>query len=322
MNIIIVIAAFATTVLLIEGIYHLFRTSAENKKARVRKRIQPWAMQEQRLEATPTLMRQVILSDIPWLNRLLVRIPMLRSLGLLLEQADRPMSIGTFLLLSFAMGLTGLVVGTSSSRQVWVGALCAAGATALPWLWLRVKKQARNKRFERQLPEALDLVARALQAGHTLMVGMKMVGDEMPDPIGTEFLLTVEEISYGADVDQALIDLSQRVDCADLRFFVTAILLQRETGGNLAEILAKTSTLIRQRFELLGRIQVLAAEGKFSAMVLTALPFAIGAILYVIHPTYITLLFTDSLGQILAASGAGLMLLGIFFIRRTIAIKV
>lgn len=321
MNIIIVAAAFMTTILLIEGLYYLFRTSADNKKERVRRRIQPWTVQEQ-TSTTPTLMRQVILSDIPWLNRLLIRIPMLRSLALLLEQADQPLSMGTFLLLSLALCLTGLVAGTMLSRHMMVGLAFAAGASMLPWMWLRLKKRARNKRFEQQLPEALDLIARALQAGHTLMVGMKMVGDEMPDPIGTEFLLTVEAISYGADVHEALLDLSSRVECADLRFFITAILLQRETGGNLAEILAKTSTIIRQRFELLGRIQVLAAEGKFSAMVLTALPFAVGALLYIINPKYISLLFTDSLGQILAVSAAVSMLLGIFFIKKTIAIKV
>jgi len=321
MNIIIVAAAFMTTILLIEGLYFAFRTVTNSKKERLRKRVQPWTIQH-RESTMPTLMRHVILSDVPWLNRFLHGMPILRSIGLLLKQADQPLSMGTFLLLSLALCMAGFVMATTFSHQVMVGLAATLGAGSLPWMWLRLKKRARNKRFEQQLPEALDLISRALQAGHTLMVGMKMVGEDMQAPIGTEFLFTVEEISYGADVHEALLHLASRVDCADLRFFITAILLQRETGGNLAEILGKTSTLIRQRFELLGRIQVLAAEGKFSAIVLCVLPFAVGFILYILSPDYISLLFTDSLGNILAATAVGLMILGMLWIKITISIKV
>ena len=154
------------------------------------------------------------------------------------------------------------------------------------------------------------------------MVGLKMVGEEMPDPIGTEFRLTVDEVSYGADIHEALVHLTTRIACPDLHFFVTAVLLQRETGGNLAEILDKTSTLIRQRFELQGRVRVLAAEGKFSAIVLVLLPFVVSLALYLLNPDYFTLLFTDPLGKIFITSAFILMGLGILSIKNMITIKV
>lgn len=175
--------------------------------------------------------------------------------------------------------------------------------------------------FQRQLPDALDLVSRALRAGHAFSVGMKMVGDEFPDPIGPEFARAVEEISYGIDVPEALKNLSHRIDCVDLSFFVTSLIVQRETGGNLAEILEAISRLIRQRFELLGRVKALSAEGKLSAIVLFLLPIGMGLLLWRLNPSYMELLVTDPFGQNMLASASVMMLVGFFVIRKMTTIS-
>jgi tight adherence protein B len=149
-----------------------------------------------------------------------------------------------------------------------------------------------------------------------------MVGDEFADPIGTEFEKMLDEINFGVGVPEALQGLAERVDCPDVNLFVTGVILQRETGGNLAEILGKTSHVIRQRFELLGRVRVLAAEGKFSAIILLALPFVVGCAVHVLSPNYLTVLFTDPIGQSLLWSAAVMMVKGTLVTRKMIRIKV
>jgi tight adherence protein B len=176
--------------------------------------------------------------------------------------------------------------------------------------------------FHRQLPEALELIARALHSGHAFFVGMKLVGEEFADPIGTEFKQAFSEVSMGFSVSQALQNLANRVDCVDMKFFVTSVNLQRETGGNLAEIIESLSDLIRKRFELQMKVQVLSAEGRFSAMILFALPIAMGLLLYKSNYEYISLLFTDPIGHALVTVGVVLMLMGAVVTKRMITIKV
>ena len=178
------------------------------------------------------------------------------------------------------------------------------------------------EKFQRQLPDALDLVARALKAGHAFTGGLRMVAEELGDPIGTEFEKTLNEINFGVGVPEALKNLSNRVDCPDLKFFITSVIIQRETGGNLAEILTKITSLIRERFKLQNRVQVLASEGKLSAIILIAIPFVIALALSVLNPVYIKTLFTDPIGKILVAFALIMMIIGIFVMKRMIQIKV
>ncbi len=178
------------------------------------------------------------------------------------------------------------------------------------------------EKFQSQLPEALDLVARALKAGQALSGALKMVADEMDDPVGDEFDKTLNEINFGVGVPEALKNLASRVDCLDLKFFVIAVVIQRETGGNLAEILENIAHIIRERFKLYGRIRILAAEGKLSAIILTGLPFLTAFVLLFANPEYIQILARDPLGRVLAGAGISLMILGIFSMKRMIAIKV
>jgi tight adherence protein B len=227
-------------------------------------------------------------------------------LSRLVEQANTRYRLSVFLVLSLVLLVTGLCLlpqPYNSGGGVMLG--------LLPFFYLSHRRHRRLERFERQLPEALDFVARALKAGHTFNVGMKMVSDEFVDPVGTEFARTVDEINFGAGLQEALQNLSYRIDCADLRFFATAVMVQRETGGNLAEIIQKTSSLIRQRFELIGRVRVLAAEGKLSALILIALPFFLGLAFFILQREYLLLLFTDPLGKLLVTLAGFAMVIGI-----------
>jgi tight adherence protein B len=259
---------------------------------------------------------------VDWFHDLLVRLPLTRPLQRLLEQANSPYGLGVFLLLSlclFCIGFLFVPLVLPHALLQWVGTVFL-GLT--PLLYLSYSKTQRLRKFEQQLPEALDLVARSLKAGQPFIVGMQMVGAEFADPIGTEFNKTVDEINFGAGVPEALTNLAQRVDCRDLLFFVTSVIVNRDVGGNLAEILEKTSQLVRQRFELQGRIQVLAAEGKFSAIILLALPFVLALVINVLNPGYLAVLFTDPAGKGMVAYAGVMMALGVLVIRKMIRIKV
>jgi tight adherence protein B len=261
-------------------------------------------------------------SDIPWLNTLLVRLALTRTLERLLEQANSPYGLGVFLLLSLFLFWIGVLLSPLVLPHVLLQRAGAVVLGLMPFLHLRYRKSQRIRQFEQQLPEALDLVARSLQAGQPFLVGMQMVGEEFTDPIGMEFNKTVDEINFGVGVPEALTSLAQRVDCPDLLFFVTSVIVQREVGGNLAEILAKTSQLIRQRFELQGRIQVLAAEGKLSAFILFTLPFALALVINFLNPGYLAVLFTDPVGQGMVTYASITMGMGALIIRKMIKIKV
>ena len=321
MHYLMVIVIFLTAVLLIEGGYLACRALYAPERRRVRRRLHTLTVQDH--DDTPVgIVRRRVLSEVAWVNDLLSQIPLIQRLGRLLEQANSRYKIGTFLGFSAALGCLGLLVGPFVVRNAYVQMLGSIVLGLAPWLYVFYQKKQRMQQFEKQLPEALDLVARALQAGHTFMVGLKMVDDEFADPIGTEFGKMLDEINFGVSVPDALQGLSERVDCPDVNLFITGVILQRETGGNLAEILGKTSQVIRQRFELLGRVRVLAAEGKLSAIILLALPFAVGGAVHVLSPNYLTVLFTDPIGQALMWYGAIMMVMGILVIRKMIRIKV
>jgi len=183
------------------------------------------------------------------------------------------------------------------------------------------KKKKRMAKFESQLSDALMLIARALRAGHAFTSGMKLAADEFEDPIGPEFEETIDEINFGVSVPDALRTLSRRVDCPDLGFFVVSVILQRETGGNLAEIIENLAHLIRERFRFRGKVRILSAEGRFSAAILLAFPFLLFGVLFVLNREYLVPLTTDPLGKLLVGIGAVMMLLGLQLIRRIIRVE-
>jgi tight adherence protein B len=193
---------------------------------------------------------------------------------------------------------------------------------ALPILYVYIKKQKRINRFEEQLPEAMDMLARSLKAGHAFTGGLQMVGQEFPDPAGTEFSKTLDEINFGVAYEDALRNLTSRIDSDDLKLFVISVIIQRTSGGNLAEILENIGRLIRERFKLKGNVRTLTAEGRISAYILLALPFFVGFILNLMNPRYMSTLFTDPIGHYLLAGAGVMMIIGAIVMKRMVDIKV
>jgi tight adherence protein B len=321
MDIVIGIGIFLSVVLLIEGGYFVFRSIRRPEVKRVRRRLRSLSP-ESYGEETIDILRKRELSQVPWLNRLLQRFRWTGRMDRFLEQADTQRPLGFFILLSLSLAVVGFLVVSwmTSNRLISIPAAVILGL--VPFFHIYSKKRRRMEKFQRQLPEALELIARSLKAGHAFTGGLKVVIDEFDDPIGTEFDTTLNEINFGAGVNDALKNLSDRVDCPDLRFFVISVIIQRETGGNLAEILESISYLIRERFKLQGHIRTLSAEGKLSAIILGALPFVVAFLLYLINRDYIMTLFVDPVGRIVALYAVIMMVMGILVMRKMIRIQV
>ncbi|GAB7024482.1 type II secretion system F family protein [Salidesulfovibrio brasiliensis] len=303
------------------GLTSLLRARRNEADERIRSRLGALAAADANAENVELLVRRQM-SDVPWFNRFLEQMRWAANLSRLVAMSKAPGTPGLYLLMSASLAITGVY-----SLYLFTGGLLGAGTVGvimayLPIAWLKRRKNKRMDRFQAQLPEALDLLARALKAGHTFGGGMRMVADEFEDPIGSEIRQTIDEINYGMDADRALDSLMKRVECPDLKFFVVSVNIQRETGGNLAEIISNIARLVRERFQLHGKIKVLSAEGRISALILILLPFAVAGILYVINPGYMSLLWTTELGRTMAVSAACSMALGAFVIRRMIKIKV
>lgn len=321
MPLLVAASVFISILLLIMGIYYLYDQAAYGDPTKAGQRMRMNLDAEARAAAIDIVRRDAMNKD-EWYTAIINKFAPLAEVKRLLRQAnsDMPVSvfllitavcatIGTLLALFFRLPLLGIVVGA-----VTVG--------SLPYGYQSLRRKKRLAAIEAQLPDALDLIARTLMAGHAFIMGLKMVGEQMEDPIRTEFRKAFDEISFGISVAEAMKDLSERVDLVDLKFFVTSLLVQLETGGNLAEIIQGIASLIRARFELYGKIQTLSAEGRISARVMFCLPFGLGAALYVLNPSYMSLLFTDPAGISMLRGGIFMMLVGLYVTRRMIQIKV
>jgi tight adherence protein B len=238
------------------------------------------------------------------------------------EQSGVQLSISALLIIASLSGvLVGLIVAAALRLTVgWV----AGGALgfALPFIVLRVKRTRRMRAFEEAFPEALDLVSRALKAGHAFATGIKMVADEMPEPIGPEFRKTFEEQNFGLPLKDALTNLTLRIPLLDVRFFSTAVLIQRETGGNLSEILENLAHVVRERFKILRQVRVYTAHGRLTGYVLLALPAFLAIALAFINPEHMQLLFTEHLGHMMLGATVIMQTIGYFWIRQVVKIEV
>jgi len=213
--------------------------------------------------------------------------------------------------------LSGLI-----ARTMFVAPVGGVLFFALPWLWLWNKRRGRLKKFASQLSDALELVARALRAGHSLGAGMHVVAEEMPSPIADEFSRVFEEQNLGIPIEESMRSMCERVPNLDLRFFVTSVAIQRQTGGDLAEILDKIGYVIRERFRILGQVKALTGEGRLSGVVLIALPFALFAFMLNTKPDYVETLWTTDLGKKMSAAAIVAQILGALTIRKIVNIKV
>lgn len=246
----------------------------------------------------------------------------LGRLNLMFEQADIAINPKYFIFVCLGLAVSGVAALAAAGVQAAFFPLAAGGGGALPVLWLLWRRKRRLSKFGAQLPEALELVSRALRAGHSLQAGFQLVGQECPEPISKEFRRVFEEQNLGISLEESLEALTDRVPNIDLKFFCTAVILQRQTGGDLAEILDKIGRLIRERFQIWGQIQALTGEGRLSGVVLLGLPPVLALVVWKLNPDYISLLFTDELGKKMLLGAVVMQILGALVIRKIVNIKV
>jgi tight adherence protein B len=304
---------------LVEGIFLFVADADRQHKKRLRKRLKYLDRLEKRF-TQESLLKADGLGQ-PWLRRALRKVRSLGQIQNLLMQADLNWPLGVFLLTWLMSGALGLSLAFFHRGPL--GGLAGLGlGLFLPYRILQMKKKRRTKKFEKQLPEALDLLARGLKAGHAFASGLQMVGEEMPNPIGLEFFKTFKEYNHGMDMSSALLNLCQRVDLKELRFFTTAVMIQRETGGNLTEILEKIAGLIRERFKLRNQIKALTAEGRLSGWILILMPPILFLVMLKIKPEYTLLLVHHKTGRMMAMTALGFQMLGVLSIRKIVNIRV
>jgi tight adherence protein B len=316
-----VVLGFLAVVLFLEGAYLAWNAYQGPEAKRVAQRLRAMSAGAGGTQ-TSSLVKQRLLAQSPALERMLLLIPRVHHLDRLLIQSGLAMNVAGFLGLTLAAALAGVLLATAINLPRFTVIVLGVAAACLPLIYLLSAKQKRLHTIEQQLPDALDLMGRAMLAGHAFPSALKMVGDEMPEPVSGEFRTVFDEINYGFSIQDALTNLATRVPSTDLRYFVISVLIQRETGGNLAELLGNISALIRARLKLLGTVRVLAAEGRISAWILTLLPFVLAVVLNIVNPKFLSVLWTDPVGLKMVGFALVLMVLGIFWMWRVIKIRV
>lgn len=279
---------------------------------------------------TPSAAKEGLLKQASLLNQPLDNAPgilekfakRIGNIDLLFEQADTKLTLTRLVAISGILAVAGTFLGAVLRLPVALLPFTAAMMAAVPLLWLFLRRRKRMRQFAVQLPDALDMLSRALRAGQSLQAGFSMVSTEVAAPLGKEFGRVFEEQNLGIPLEEALDGMTERVPNLDLKFFATAVILQRQTGGDLAEILDKIGHLIRERFQIWGAVQALTGEGRLSGAVLLGLPVLLFVVLYRMNPEYVMVLFNDPLGQKMLAGAVILMILGALSIRKIVNIKV
>jgi tight adherence protein B len=316
------VLVFIAVILLLEGMYLMWKTYKGPQAKKIQLRLKALSAAADG-SAQSHLLRERMMSELPPFQRFLLRLPRAHQLDRLLLQANLHWTVSDLVLGCLALGAASFLAVTALLHQPFLaGALVAGGAAWLPLAYVQRRRARRLARLEQQLPDALDLLARALRAGHAFGAGLQMIGDEMAEPIASEFRMVHDEVNFGVSLEQALGNLSVRAPITDLRYFVVAVLIQRDSGGNLTEVLANLSRLIRQRLKLFWHVKVLSAEGRMSAWLLSLLPFAIGALMSVFNPDFMAPLWTDPLGVTIVRSMLLSMVCGILLLRKIIRIRI
>lgn len=318
---IFLVSAFFAVVLLLEAGYTAWNSSMGPEAKRIQHRLQAMSAGSA-ASAASSIVKQRLLSEVPTMERVMLRIPRVQQVDRLLVQSGLNWSAARFLGVTLLTMIVTLVAGLLLHFYWLFILLGMAAVAALPYLYVLRARDKRIHTIESQLPDALELMSRALRAGHSFPSSLEMVADEAPSPIAGEFKTTFDEVNYGIPMQDALMNMTTRIASSDLRYFVVAVLIQRETGGNLAELLDNLANLMRERFKLLGQIRVLSAEGKLSAWILTLLPFALAAAIHFVHPTFLAVLWNDPAGLKMIYTAATMMVLGIIWMRYIIKIRV
>jgi len=270
----------------------------------------------------PGVLKDEVLSEVPFLHRLLAQFPSASRLDRRMKQADLTMTPGVFVLLSVVLLVVGAAGGVLLHWPSSVAIVFGVLLLLLPNAVVNIRIRRRLKRFSANFPEALEMFARSLRAGHSFTGAVQLVAQEMPKPVGTEFQKVFDEQNMGIPLKQALLSMAERVDSLDVKFFVTALLIQRETGGNLAEIIDKIAYVIRERFRIQGQVKVFTAQARMTGAILTFLPIAVALAIGAINPDYLKPLVNDPAGRFLLGFGIVLQITGMIVMRKIIRIKI
>lgn len=315
--------AFVTIIALIEGGYLLWRSLNIPAALRVSRRLHQLSAAGTSSRETLSILRGDNLSDVPIISRVLAYIPRIRRIDGLLEQSGSAMTVARFLSIQLGLVLALLLLLLVVGTAFWVALVLATvlGVTA-PTMWFSHRRDKRRESFTTQLPDTLDFLSRSLRAGNPLVASFKAVAENMPEPSASEFSLTFNELNYGIDLHDAMDHLSRRTGSEEMHYFVTAVLIQRSTGGNLAEVLASLAAVMRARTNTFREIRILAAEMRLSANILIALPFIVAGAVSVLSPGYLSALFTSDFGLMLVGAQILLMGVGYWVIHRMINFRV
>jgi tight adherence protein B len=315
------VVAFIAVVLFVVALYMMWTSYNGPEVTKIEQRLRALSASADSSERSVVLKNR-LLSETLAIHRLLLAIPRISYLDRFLLQSGLEWSVAGFLSASLLMGIAAYIVLVLANVLSLVQLAVGLAAALLPVAYVQWKRSGRLRKIEQQLPDALDLIGRAMRAGHALPSGLHMAGQEMADPIGREFRITNDEINFGVSMQQALMNLSERVPLSDVRFFVVAVLVQREAGGNLTEVLDNLSKLIRNRLKFHARIRVLTTEGRMSAWVLGLLPFGLAGLLNFVNHDFISVLWTDPAGITITKLVVGTMAVGAVWLYKIIQIRV
>jgi tight adherence protein B len=319
---VVAVLVFVAVLLLLEALYLIWKSYKGPEAKKLDKRLQALSASHD-ATAQAQLLKERMLSEVPALQRLLFSIPRAHSLDKFILQSGLNWTVSKLLLSCAGFGVIGLVLMTGLAHQpILLSAAAAAALAALPLLYLQHKRSGRLDKLERQLPDALDLVTRALRSGHSFSSGLQMIGEEMAEPIANEFRIVSDEVNFGVSLQQALTNLSERVPLTDLRYFVVAVLVQRDSGGNLTEVLGNLSRLVRERLKLYGKVRVLSSEGRLSAWIVGSMPFALAGVMNLVNPSFMSPLWKDPIGIAIIKYMLILMAFGVLILRKIIKIRV
>ncbi|HEU4768164.1 MAG TPA: type II secretion system F family protein [Pyrinomonadaceae bacterium] len=314
---------FVVCLLLTYALYLITSRGSDKRRALLNERLaEAIRSSAQSGDAEVQLAREELLSEIPWLNRSLVKIEITSRIKRWIDQADLNITVMRLVLFSATAGVLAFLAMSMISQSYLLRTVVGAIAASLPFLHVMGKRKKRMNRFLQLLPDALDLMSRGLSAGHAFTESLHMVATEMPEPIASEFRKTYEEQNLGLSLKLALENLVHRMPLLDLRMCVTAILIQRETGGNLSELLEKVAYTIRERFRILEDLKTLTLSSRWSAALLCALPILLAVYMTVMNPDYMGVLWRDPRGHKLLAVASVMQVMGILMVQKIMKIKI
>ena len=314
---------FLASLFMVYTLYLLTSRSSDAKRELLRERLADAIRSSAHsTDADVQLAREELMSEIPWLNRVLLKMQVTTKLKQMIDQADSHITVMRFVLFSLSAGVLAFLAVSMVSTSIALMILFAVIATSVPYVHINMKRKKRMKKFLQLLPDALDLMSRGLSAGHAFTEALQMVASEMPEPISMEFRKTYEEQNLGLSLKLALENLVQRVPLLDLRMCVTAVMIQRETGGNLSELLEKVAHTIRERFRIMEDLKTMTLSSRWSAWLLCALPIFLAVYVTFMNPGYMDVMWRDSRGHKLLAVAGIMQILGMLMVQKIMKIRI